>query len=162
MGTDMTDFLQGFVSVVDYRARTRRIRQQFSTHAGIAVRVMEEIRSFLVLPPDQSVIVQDLMGCRGAFHISEQTIMVDPKQTTEDFVTTLCHECIHAEQYFTRRFSLTWDQTTGNVFLLFDGVQYQSSTYAFNRTEYYDYPWEVEAYLRQGNLSVQVMERLGL
>lgn len=159
-----TSFLeQRNIIVSDYKHRTRYQRRQTEEKIGVVVRVMEEVREILLIPPEQKVVISELSGCHGLFHISSQTIMVDPFRSIQDFVTVLCHECIHAEQYFLGRLSVFWDALTGKMRLLFDGTEYQTNPFVYNSNEeYYSYPWEREAYFRQTSVSDVVMKRIGL
>jgi hypothetical protein len=73
-------------------------------------------------------------------------IEIDKKQSIKDLVTTICHEMVHVKQYAKNQMD--------------DGIRsgaarWKNRTVSFD-TEYYDLPWEKEAYAMQENLANSV------
>lgn len=77
------------------------------------------------------------------------------RETDFLFIETLCHELVHAEQYYTRRMEFL--MTGDHVNIRFNGVMHQID--GGDMSEEWR-PWETEAYSRQRNLAEYTMERL--
>jgi hypothetical protein len=70
-------------------------------------------------------------------------IEIDKKQNLKDIVTTLCHEMVHVKQY--ARKEMDNGQTNGRA-------RWKSKSIPMD-TNYYDLPWEKEAYRMQDKLA---------
>ena len=73
-------------------------------------------------------------------------IEIDKKQSIKDLVTTICHEMVHVKQYAKNQMD---DGIRSGV------ARWKNRTVSFD-TEYYDLPWEKEAYAMQENLADSV------
>ena len=74
----------------------------------------------------------------------EFTIEVSKDLTLKDFVTTLCHEMVHVKQYYRK-------EMDGY------GKKWKKGRVA-TKTDYYDLPWEKEAYRMQDKLAQLVWD----
>ena len=70
-------------------------------------------------------------------------IEIDKKQNIKTLVTTICHEMVHVKQYAKKEMD--------------DGIRSGSARWKNTQisfdTEYYDLPWEKEAYRLQDKLA---------
>lgn len=79
-------------------------------------------------------------------------IEVDPRRgAVAPCLETLCHEFVHAEQWFTGRMQQT-PKSERRV--------WQGSIVDMSETSYLELPWEVEARKRQQDLASQVMDEI--
>lgn len=88
---------------------------------------------------------------RGSYYHGSRVIVIDPRFPSS-FLSTLCHEMVHAEQYDEGR--LEWC----GVHRWHGSAVRTGSTYA----SYRSLPWEVEAFERQEGLAAQLKSQLGL
>lgn len=129
------------------------------TRAAVSVTrdAMRELHRLMILPDDQRVVIRGLSESNGEFHYVRQTIYLSPfRESMFQFVETLCHECVHAEQYFTNRFGfLLRNEETyiryGETLFQYDEETHDEMTK----------PWEQEAYARQEGLAKAVCKSLG-
>jgi len=70
----------------------------------------------------------------------EFTIEVDRKLGIKELVTTICHEMIHVKQYAKKEM----DDWSGN-----GAARWKGKTFNAEKTDYYNLPWEKEAYRLQ-------------
>ena len=70
----------------------------------------------------------------------EFTIDVSKNLTIKELVTTICHEMIHVKQYAKKEM----DDWSGN-----GAARWKGKTFNAEKTEYYNLPWEKEAYRLQ-------------
>lgn len=69
------------------------------------------------------------------------TITVNPNQTHEDFVNTLLHEMIHAQQILEGRLSASRIKNGENAVI----TLWNKRAFSTRVMEYANYPWEIEA-----------------
>lgn len=80
----------------------------------------------------------------------EFALQINPKQSAKAMLTALAHEMVHVKQYATGE-SKQYERTP--YVTKFRGVMVNTST-----TDYWDLPWEVDAYGRELGLYVRFME----
>lgn len=74
----------------------------------------------------------------------DETLLDD----TEELITTVCHETVHIKQYLRKE----------TVDLSADRKKWKGVEYDLNETNYYDLPWEQEAYFMQMILADKVIQ----
>ena len=123
---------------------------------SIVVRASKIIHKFLVLPPNQKIVIKQLTGAYGEFHMASQIIYINPNHRSyPEIISTLCHEAVHSEQYFLQRTSLL--ERDNQAHIQFDGILYEFQLSELGNS---DFPWEIEAYARQDMLAYQVIGEL--
>ena len=122
--------------------------------ATIAAAAYEVLKNtgLLVLPDDVTIRIAHTKKAtnHGAFYSKEKVVVVDPRFAYKTMMQTICHELVHAEQYYEGR--LAWDYDKG-VQMWNDAPVYNKGT-TYKR--YREMPWEVEAFSRQEKLAEQV------
>jgi len=94
---------------------------------------------------DIEVQLKNLTGEAVGFCMMEEnnrqfTIEADKKLGIKDLVTTICHEMIHVKQYARKEM----DDWSGN-----GAARWKGKTFNAEKTDYYNLPWEKEAYRLQ-------------
>ncbi len=94
---------------------------------------------------DIEVQLKNLTGEAVGFCMMEEnnrqfTIEADKKLGIKDLVTTICHEMIHVKQYARKEM----DDWSGN-----GAARWKTKTFNAEKTDYYNLPWEKEAYRLQ-------------
>lgn len=79
----------------------------------------------------------------------EFKIEIDKKMRLFDFVTSLCHELIHLKQY--ARFEMKHLPT--------NKTQWKKTIFKDNEINYYESPWEKEAYRLEKKLAIECFEK---
>lgn len=79
-------------------------------------------------------------------------LQINPKLSVKDMLTALAHEMVHVKQFATGE-SKQYERTP--YVTKFRGVMVNVST-----TDYWDLPWEIDAYGRELGLYVRLMEHL--
>lgn len=123
----------------------------------IAKEVLVHLQDMMSLPTNQKIVMRSLpRHVLGGFAFVSQSIELEPRRGNWfDFIETLCHECVHSEQYYENR---TAFQFLDDRFYMRYGdelFQCDDSTISDKAT-----PWEQEAYERQGNLAREVCLRM--
>ena len=80
----------------------------------------------------------------------EFALHINPKRSVKAMLTALAHEMVHVKQYATGE-SRQYERTP--YVTKFRGVMVNTST-----TDYWDLPWEIDAYGRELGLYVRFME----
>jgi hypothetical protein len=80
----------------------------------------------------------------------EFALQINPKRSLKAILTALAHEMVHVKQYATGE-SKQYERTP--YVTKFRGVMVNTST-----TDYWDLPWEIDAYGRELGLYVRFME----
>ena len=94
-------------------------------------------------------IKSDAVGfCMMQERKREFEIEVDKKQSIAGFVTTIVHEMIHVKQWVRNEMD---DGCSGQI------ARWKSKKIPAN-TDYYDLPWEKEAYRLQDKYSLEIWE----
>ena len=79
-------------------------------------------------------------------------ISIESAQPKEDLILTLAHEFVHVKQY-----------RTGELRdYLKEGLthcRWQGNRFCFSKLEYWDYPWEIEAYGKERGLYCRFLEK---
>ena len=86
----------------------------------------------------------------------EFTIEIDKSLKTEHFIQTLCHELVHVKQYATGEMK---DIFKGPFNLLWRGERIDTKRLGMN---YWDQPWEIEAFGREDGLYIMWKESKNL
>ena len=94
---------------------------------------------------DIEVQLKNLTGDAVGFCMMEEnnrqfTIEADRKLGIKDLVTTICHEMIHVKQYARKEM----DDWSGKGL-----ARWKGKTFNAEKTDYYNLPWEKEAYRLQ-------------
>ena len=82
-------------------------------------------------------------------------IYTPPKVSLKYIVSTLAHEMVHVKQYV--RNELVDLSSTD-----FNSSVFKNKRYNLNRVDYYDQPWEIEAFGRERGLTKEYLERVKL
>jgi hypothetical protein len=83
----------------------------------------------------------------------EFTLHIDAGMTMADTLSTVAHEMVHLKQMAKGEF-MEYIRTVQPL------IRFNSQKYTFgDDQEYWDYPWEIEAYGRQIGLYTRYMER---
>jgi hypothetical protein len=80
----------------------------------------------------------------------EFALQINPKRSVKAMLTALAHEMVHVKQYATGE-SRQYERTS--YVTKFRGVMVNTET-----TNYWDLPWEIDAYGRELGLYVRFME----
>ena len=117
--------------------------------------VKSYLRKYLTLPEDQKIIVETLTeSTDGQFKFSTQSIHLDSRILDKwEFLTILCHEAVHAEQYFQNRFSCYLSSSKSYV-------KFLNHTYLVTENDIgsSERPWEEEAYRRENVIASAILE----
>ena len=70
----------------------------------------------------------------------------------DDFITTVAHEMVHVKQ---------WVKNEMYEYCKRDEVRFHSTKFNLSKIDYWDYPWEIEAFGRQLGLFVRFCEENG-
>lgn len=134
----------------------RNARENVIHKAAIGQKTFDILRKELCLPSDQMIVLRYMSGEFGSFKFMGQTIHIDYRRPSDfAFIVTLCHESVHAEQYYTNRMKFCIDRN--GSFILYDGVKYlyEDDNLTSTRT-----PWEKDAYAKQYRLAKLVWEQI--
>lgn len=89
----------------------------------------------------------------GFYYTNENFLELKYQHDRVNFLTTLCHELVHAEQEFTGK-TLADNEWKGKIYKT-------KETYDISNPkecdEYFNLPWEKEAYRREDELACEVM-----
>jgi hypothetical protein len=107
----------------------------------------------LILDFKDEDISNDLLGfC--FYHIDDIsmrkfTISLSPKLSKKNILTALAHEMVHLKQY-----------ARGELkdFVRAKGVKWKGKIYDEEKLDYWDHPWEIEAYGRERGLYIRYMQ----
>ena len=80
------------------------------------------------------------------------TIKIDPKPTIRNILISLAHEMVHVKQ---------WARNEMKEYCRLGEVRYMNKKYNMENIDYWDYPWEIEAFGRQLGLFVRFCEENG-
>ena len=83
----------------------------------------------------------------------EYTIDLDCSISIRNILINLAHEMVHVKQWVKGEM---YEYTTPNM------VRFMKTKYDMNDMDYYDYPWEIEAFGRQLGLFIHLCEADGL
>ena len=81
------------------------------------------------------------------------TIEVDPSPTIRNILITLAHEMVHVKQ---------WAKNEMKEYCIPGEVRYMNKKYNLENIDYWDYPWEIEAFGRQLGLFVRFCKETGI
>ena len=95
-----------------------------------------------------SVIWED-----DGFRPKEFTVELDSTVKIRNLLITLAHEMVHVKQW-ARNEMYEYSNTIGMV-------RFKGEKIHLKKTEYWDYPWEIEAYGKQLGLFVRFCEHMG-
>lgn len=124
----------------------KRFLSRANEQAEFVKTVMPYARQLLTLPPLLGITVRPIRGrVNGTCNRFLKIEMETRRKSMGDFLITLMHELVHAEQFFTGRLA------TGNRW---NGVEYKRGT---TYKKYRELPWEVEAWDRQEQLAKDVL-----
>ena len=118
---------------------------------------VKDLQDILDLPPDLKVRIAQFKGHqRGCYNPSEKTAHVTPTLDERQFLFTLCHELVHAEQFHTGRLGYMYNTLRNRYDYSWNGQlnTNRGTTYMAYREQ----PWEQEAFGRQGELAQKVVE----
>lgn len=77
----------------------------------------------------------------GQYVSSSHTVEIDPRKgKIDELLATVCHELVHAEQYYEKRL------TSDDKYFYWDGERYSNT---LDNDIYLNFPWEIEACERQ-------------
>jgi hypothetical protein len=80
-------------------------------------------------------------GLIGQYVSSNFCVEIDPRKgKLDELLATVCHELVHAEQYYEERL------TSDHKYFYWNGERFKST---FDNDTYLNFPWEIEAYNRQ-------------
>lgn len=82
-------------------------------------------------------------------------IYTPPKASLRYIISTLAHEMVHVKQ-FVKNELIDLPSTNYNVSV------FKNKKYNLNRVNYYDQPWEIEAFGRERGLTLEYFERVKL
>ncbi len=118
---------------------------------------VKELQDILDLPQDLKVRIARFKGHqRGCYYASENTAHVTPVLDANQFLLTLCHELVHAEQFHTGRLGYQLNVLRNRYYYSWNGqINYNRGT---TYMAYREQPWEQEAFGRQGELAQKVLE----
>lgn len=134
--------------------KSKRIRAL--NRASLVNRSIELFRKRLDIPQDLVFCIKSIKGTTtGSYYPKSKSVVLSYKQTPQQFLQTLAHELVHAEQYKQGR--LESKMVNYRWVNFWHGVPGKRGT-TFN--SYYNQPWEIEARKRQGALAKEVMEEL--
>lgn len=118
---------------------------------------VKELQDILDLPQDLKVRIAQFKGRqRGCYNAGEKTAQVTPVLDANQFLLTLCHELVHAEQFHTGRLGYMYNTLHNRYDYSWNGQlnTNRGTTYMAYREQ----PWEQEAFGRQGELAQKVLE----
>jgi hypothetical protein len=109
----------------------------------------EYLKNVLDLAGNEQVILKPIRSLKTTgMHVEDgenlNKIFVDPRYSVLRVLSTIAHELIHAEQYFTGKMSIQ-----DGYFRAWNGKGYQMPK---SYDEYINLPWEKEAFERQDDL----------
>lgn len=79
----------------------------------------------------------DAIGyCNAETNRREFVLEISKNLSLKELVSTICHEMIHVKQYVRKEMDV----------LVYDGKQRWKRSYTPDSTDYFDLPWEKEAY----------------
>ena len=145
------------VSAQNYYGPTRIVG--IGEFAKIVDRAVKILRTKLNFPEDVQVRIANIKKgtTRGYYYSGSKTVVIDPRFSVKAFFETLCHELVHAEQYFEKRMEFVLNKKyQWQVVWQGKPSKNKGSTYARYRAQ----PWEIEAFERQEELAKFVMEQL--
>jgi hypothetical protein len=129
------------------------------THTNSANKIVEMVKIALpalrtLLHFDENVVIRvapiKARNTNGRYYAGTKVAEIDCRLSVSRALEVLCHELVHAEQYFTGR--LAWNGRT----------QYWNGESGYGRGSTYNayrhLPWEQEAFGRQAQLAARVME----
>jgi outer membrane protein assembly factor BamB len=132
------------------------------THSKSSARIVEMVKIALpilrtLLHFDENVTIRvapiKARNTNGRYYAGEKVAEIDCRLSVSKALEVLCHELVHAEQYYTGR--LAWNGRT----------QYWNGEASYNRgttyNAYREQPWEQEAFDRQAKLAKKVQEITG-
>tara|TARA_R100000808_G_C2155495_1_gene168235 strand:- start:8700 stop:9161 length:462 start_codon:yes stop_codon:yes gene_type:complete len=83
----------------------------------------------------------------------EFEIQLDKSDDFEYMLTALAHEMVHVKQWATGEMKEVWNQN--------EACKWLGNVIDTAKTEYWDYPWEIEAHGRERGLYVRFCEESG-
>lgn len=99
----------------------------------------------------------------GEFDHIERLVTLDCRLARPLFLSTLCHELVHAEQSFEKRLRINRKKRTytwkGKTFSIPEAEQstINASTSETSFREYINMPWEYEAHIRERKIGEEVL-----
>lgn len=78
-------------------------------------------------------------------------IMIDPELSRRNQLTTLAHELVHVKQFAMGEMRYTKD---------FDLIKWYKQSIHSEKTEYWDLPWEIEAFGREWGMYIRYVGHL--
>jgi len=88
-----------------------------------------------------------------SYRPKEFTIELDCGVKIRNLLITLAHEMVHVKQ---------WAKGEMYEYALTGKVRFMKTKYDMNDLDYWDYPWEVEAYGRQLGLFIRMCDDIGI
>ena len=145
------------VSAQNYYGKDRVLGiAEFAKNVDRAVKIL---RAKLNFPEDVQVRIANIKkgSTRGNYYSGSKTVVLDLRSGANSLFVTLCHELVHAEQYFEKRMELVLNKKyQWQVVWQGEPSKNMGTTYARYRAQ----PWEIEAFERQEELAMFVMEQL--
>jgi hypothetical protein len=108
---------------------------------------LENSKYSLVILTDRGMSKRD--GCRGSvFQVGPKALgmVIDTAMNIENLIITIAHEMVHVKQY--ARGQITHGKNLKSKFWMGQKI----------KSQYYDSPWEVEAYSRERVLANKVFQ----
>lgn len=127
----------------------------------VVEKAMPVLHKIMTIPSFVRVRVAPIKArnINGRYINGENLCEIDCRLGWDQALETLCHEMVHAEQYFTGRLSSSFVRRKGYIHTWNGSLDYnKGSTYRAYRQQ----PWEMEAFGRQKGLADRVNEILGV
>ena len=101
----------------------------------------------------QQLLVQDIVNWFSSKYFKRfksYTIEIDKRQKGDDFITCVLHELVHVKQYFKKELKDI------------NGVEMRWKGETHIGIDYYNLPWEKEAYELQESLLIEYKKQRGI
>jgi len=136
--------MYGLMNTLEIKGGRKDQREMAHRVVGFMINTMMPRMRTLDIEVEFVNIKSDAVGfCMEGENNRQFFIEIDKKQNLKDIVTTLCHEMVHVKQY--ARKEMDNGQTNGRA-------RWKSKSIPMD-TNYYDLPWEKEAYRIQDKLA---------
>lgn len=114
---------------------------------------LEHFNKILNLPKDIDIHFKPIRNYQliGQYCSIKRRVEIDPrKDTTVDVLIAICHELVHAEQYYENRLA------SDSKYFYWHNQQWKAT---LDDSIYKNFPWEVEAYNRQLPIFEQTLQQ---
>lgn len=96
-------------------------------------------------------LVGDCIWEDSNYRPREFTVRIDSSQSLQDMLETVAHEMVHVKQY--ARGELKDSAKSYSL------CKWKGKTFSWQKTDYYDHPWEIEAHGRERGLFIRWFEQ---